>query len=81
MVDYFAIKLDSPSVSFFFARLSVFLESSNGRHPSVGLFMHQVCALRPVLLELYPLICIYLVSFLLFSNSFLNSWLIVLLLG
>ena len=81
MVDYSAIRLDSPSISFFFARLGVFLESLNGQRPLVGLFVHRVCALRSVLLELYPLICTYLVSFFLFSNSFLNSWLIILLLG
>ena len=56
MVNYFAIRLDSPFVSFFFARLAVFLKSSSGRHPSVGLFVPQVCALRPMLLVLYPLI-------------------------
>ena len=73
MVDYFAIRLDSPFVSFFFARLGVFLESSNGQCPSVYLFVPWVYAFKPVLLELYPLIRTYLVSFLIFSNSFLNS--------
>ena len=81
MVDYSTIRLDSSSISFFFARLGVFLEFLSGRCPLVGLFVHQVCALRSVLLELYPLIRTYLVSFLLFSSSFLNSWLIILLLG
>ena len=54
MVDYTAIKLESPSVSFFFARLGVFLKYSSGWHPQVGLFMPHDCALRLVLLELYP---------------------------
>ena len=81
MVDYSAIRLDCPFVSFCFARLDVFLESSSGRCPSVDLFMPWVYALKPMLLELYPLIRTYLESFLVFSNSFLNSWLIILLLG
>ena len=54
MVDYTAIRLESPSVSFFFARLGVFLKYSSGWHPQVGLFMPHDCALRLVLLELYP---------------------------
>ena len=52
MVDYFAIRLDSSSISFFFARLGVFLEFLSGQCPLVGLFVPRVCALRLVLLEL-----------------------------
>ena len=48
--------LISPSISFFFARLGVFLESSSGQRPPLGLSASWVCALKPVLLELYPLI-------------------------
>uniref|UniRef100_A0A7N2RB25 Pentatricopeptide repeat-containing protein n=1 Tax=Quercus lobata TaxID=97700 RepID=A0A7N2RB25_QUELO len=48
---------EAPSVSFFFARLGVFLESSGGRHPQVGLFVPQNCgAFRPILIGLYPLL-------------------------
>ena len=56
MVDHTAVSLGSPSVSFFFARLGVFLEYSSGRRPHIGLFVSRECALRLVLLELYPLI-------------------------
>ena len=57
MVDFDFIRKEAPSVSFFFARLGVFLESSGGRHPQVGLFVPQNCgAFRPVLIGLYPLL-------------------------
>ena len=39
MVDFDFIKKETPSVSFFFARLGVFLEPSGGRRPQVGLFV------------------------------------------
>ena len=49
MVDFFEIKFLSPSVSFFFARLGDFLESSSGHHPTMGLFVPKDYAFRPVL--------------------------------
>ena len=56
MVDFDFIKKETPSVSFFFARLGVFLESSGGRRPQVGLFVPWNCgAFRPILIGLYPL--------------------------
>ena len=57
MVDFDFIRKEAPSISFFFARLGVFLESSGGRHPQVGLFVPQnYGAFRPVLIGLYPLL-------------------------
>ena len=43
MVDFDFIKKETPSISFFFARLGVFLESSSGHRPHVGLFVPQDC--------------------------------------
>ena len=54
MVDYTVVRLESASLSFFFARLGVFLKYSSGWHPQVGLFVPHDYALRLVLLELYP---------------------------
>ena len=57
MVDFASIKKETPSVSFFFARLGVFLESFSGRRPHVGLFIPRDCgAFRLVLISLYPLL-------------------------
>ena len=57
MVDFDFIKKEIPSISFLFARLGVFLESSGGRCPHIGLFVPQDCgAFRPILISLYPLI-------------------------
>ena len=56
MVDHTAVRLGSPFVSFFLARLGVFLEFSGGRRPQMGLFVSRECAFRRVLLKLYPLI-------------------------
>ena len=56
MVDYTFVRQNSPSVSFFFARLGVYLEFLSGQRPQVGLFVSRSCAFRPVLFELYPLI-------------------------
>ena len=39
MFDYTAVRLDSPSVSFLFARLGVFLEFPSGHCPQVGRFV------------------------------------------
>ena len=68
MVDHTDVRLGSPSISFFFARLGVFLEYSGGRHPQVGLFVSQEHAFRPVLLELYPLISHSLIQYHLVSK-------------
>ena len=56
MVGFEFLSLECPSVSFFVARLGVFLEYSFGRRPQVGLFVTRFSALRHVLLSLYPLI-------------------------
>lgn len=56
MVDHTVVRLGSPFVSFFFARLGDFLEFFGGCHPQMGLFMSRECAFRRVLLKLYPLI-------------------------
>ena len=57
MVDFDFIRKETTSISFFFARLGVFLESSGGCHPHVGLFVPQDCgAFRLVLIGLYPLL-------------------------
>ena len=63
MVDFAFIRKETPSVSFFFARLGVFLESSSGHHPHVSLFVPRDCrALRPILTSLFPLICRFLIA-------------------
>ena len=57
MVDFAFIRKESPSVSFFFARLGVFLESFGGHRPHIGLFVPRDCgAFRLVLTSLFPLI-------------------------
>ena len=64
MVDLSLVRRECPSVSFFFARLGVFLTKSDGKHPRVGLFLpHDYAAFRPVLLDFYPLICHSLISY------------------
>ena len=64
MVDLSLVRHECPSVSFFFARLGVFLTKSGGKHPRVGLFLpHDCAAFRPVLLDFYPLICHSLISY------------------
>ena len=50
MVDYSKVSHLSPSISFFFARLGAFLESSSGHCP-------QVNAFGLVLTKFYPLLC------------------------
>ena len=55
MVGFESLSQECPSVSFFFARLGVFLEYSSSRCPQVGLFVPRFSALRPVLLSLYSL--------------------------
>lgn len=57
MVNFAFIRQETPSISFFFARLGVFLEFSGGHRPQVGLFLPLDCgAFRPVLTSLFPLI-------------------------
>ena len=57
MIDFYFIMKETPSVSFFFAKLGVFFESSGGHHPHVGLFVPwDYGALRPVLISLYLLL-------------------------
>ena len=57
MVDLSLVGRECPSVSFFFARLGVFLEKFSRKHPRVGSFLpHDCAAFRPVLLNFYPLI-------------------------
>ncbi|KAK9988118.1 hypothetical protein SO802_028357 [Lithocarpus litseifolius] len=57
MVDFDFIKKETPFVSFFFARLGVFLESSGRRRPHDGLFVPQdYGAFRPILISLYLLL-------------------------
>ena len=56
MVDYSEIRHLYPSVSFFFARLGAFLESSGGCRPQVGLFASRDSALRVILTDLCPLL-------------------------
>lgn len=56
MVDYSEVRHLFPSVSFFFARLRAFLESSGGHYPQVDLFASRDSALRSVLTDLYPLL-------------------------
>ena len=63
MVDFSFIRQEAPSISFFFARLGVFLEFSGGHRSQVGLVLPQDCeAFRPVLTTLYPLICHSLIA-------------------
>ena len=56
MVGFDLLSQECPSVSFFFARLGVFLEYSSCRCPQVGLLVPRSSALKPVLLFLHPLI-------------------------
>ena len=63
MVDFDFIRKETPSVSFFFARLGVFLESFGGHRPHVGLFIPRDCgAFRPILIGLYPLLYCSLIA-------------------
>ena len=56
MVDFDFFRQECHWISFFFARLGVFLEYSSGRQPQVGLFVSRFTTLKLVLLSLYPLI-------------------------
>jgi len=55
MCDYFEIRFLCPSISFFFARLKAFLESSGGC-PHFGFFAFGDSALELVLVDLHPLL-------------------------
>ena len=57
MVDFDFIRQECPSISFFFARLRVYLEYSFGWRPQAGLFVSRFTTFKPVLLTRYPLIC------------------------
>ena len=56
MVDYSLVRLDCPSISFFFARLCGFLVSKSRGHPQVGFFMGRDCPFRNILVFLFPMI-------------------------
>ena len=56
MVDFDFFRQECPSISFFFARLGVFLEYPSSRNPQVGLFVSHFTPLKPILLCLYSLI-------------------------
>ena len=56
MIGFESVNQECPSISFFFARLGVFLKYSAGRCPQVGLFVPHTFVLKPVLFFLYPLI-------------------------
>ena len=56
MVGFQFVSQECPSISFFFARLRVFLEYSTGCRPQAGLFVLHSSAFKPVLLFLYPFI-------------------------
>ena len=56
MVDFSEVRNLCPSISFFFAHLGAFLETSSGHRLHVGLFVSRDSAFRPVLTDLYPLL-------------------------
>ena len=56
MVDFDFIGQECPSISFFFARLGVYLEYSSCRRPQASLFVSRFIAFKPVFLTFYPLI-------------------------
>ena len=55
-VDYSLVRLDCPSVSFFFARLCGLLEAIGRKRPGVRLFVGKDYPYRSVLLFLFPLV-------------------------
>ena len=57
MVDYSDIRITSPSVAFFFARLGVFIGFSSGHCPQIGDFTLGDNSLSLVLGDQYPLLC------------------------
>ena len=56
MVDYSMVRLDCPSISFFFARLSSLLGVVGRQCLEVGLFVGRNCSFRFVLRFLFPLV-------------------------
>ena len=56
MVDYSLVRLDCPSISFFFARLCGFLGVIGRKRPRVGLFIERSCPYRSIMLFLFPLV-------------------------
>ena len=55
-VDYSLVRLDCPSISFFFACLCGFLVSKGRGGPQVNLFMGQDCPFRNILVFLFLVI-------------------------
>lgn len=60
MVDPFEISCLSPSISFFFTHLRVFLGYSSGHCPPIEGFVYGDSNLGVVLADLYPLLHQYL---------------------
>ena len=56
MADYSSVRLDCPSVSFFFSHLCFLLKVIGRKHPRVGFFIERNCPYRLVLLFLFPLV-------------------------
>ena len=56
MVDYSLVRLDCPSISFFFACLCGFLVSKGRGGPQVNLFIGQDCPFRNILVFLFLVI-------------------------
>ena len=56
MVDYTMVRLDCPSISFFFARLSSLLGVVDRQCLKAGLFVGRNCSFRFVLRFLFPLV-------------------------
>ena len=56
IVGFEHLSQECPLVSFFFARLGVFLEHSSSWCPQLGLFVSRSFAIRPILFTFYPLI-------------------------
>ena len=57
MVDYSAVRVDCPSMPFFFARLGCLLESVEGECLKwVSLFVGEDCPYKSILSSLFPLV-------------------------
>nr|POE92498.1 hypothetical protein CFP56_37943 [Quercus suber] len=57
MVDYFAVRVDCPSVAFFFAHLGCLLESVEGEClKRISFFVGEDCLYTSVLSLLFPLV-------------------------
>ena len=78
LMDEFSIaRQSSPFVSFFFAKLGVFLEFSSGWCPQNGLFVSRNYALRPIFFWTSPYDTSVLV---LVSSSKQNGWRVIVVL-